>query len=58
MPIMDIAKRTVSGALRMVMEIVAGTIGGAIGIVLFVGVGLVRIGSPRVIGLRLARRWR
>ena len=51
MPIMDIAKRTVSGALRMVMEIVAGTIGGAIGIVLFVGVGLVRICAAIVSGI-------
>lgn len=51
MPIMDIAKRTVGGALRMMMEIVAGTIGGAIGIVLFVGVGLVRICAAIVSGI-------
>lgn len=51
MPIMDIAKRTVGGALRMMMEIVAGTIGAAIGIVLFVGVGLLRVCAALVAGL-------
>lgn len=47
----DIAKRAVGEAIGLVTQIVAGTIGAAIGIVLFVGVGLLRVCAALVAGL-------